>query len=341
MADRVRVGIVGFGFMGRTHAGAYRWAAERGGLPVEITVVADGRGEAAFASGGGNIGAGGLPIEPGDVRVVTEAADLFASGDVDLVSLCTPTDTHVDLAIAALEAGKHVLVEKPVSTSTAAIERLIGAAAVAKNDQGLICSPAMCMRFWPEWSWLKGVIDSGELGRVHSASFTRLGAAPAWSGFYADESRSGGAILDLHVHDVDFALHCFGAPTAVTSRGDASHVSTLYEFAGGPGHVLARGGWLRSPSFPFTMRYIVEFERAVADFDLSREKPLMLHDAEGSRAIEVPAGSGYDHQAAAVVRAVLDGGAAPVTLVDALTSLRVVEAERASARSRSTVPVAG
>lgn len=341
MADRVRVGIVGFGFMGRTHASAYRYAAEQAGLPIEITTIADGRGEDAFASGGGNIGDGELPIEAGDVRVVTDAGELFASDDVDLVSICTPTDTHVDLAIAALEAGKQVLVEKPVSTSVAAIERLIDAASRAKKDRGLICSPAMCMRFWPEWAWLKNTIDSGEFGGVHSASFTRLGAAPAWSGFYADESRSGGAILDLHVHDVDFVLHCFGAPAAVMSRGDSSHVSTLYELAGGPGHVLARGGWLRSPSFPFTMRYVVEFERAVADFDLGREQALMLHDAEGSRGVDVPAGSGYDHQAAAVVRAVLEGGVAPVDLADALTSLRVVEAERASARAGWSVPVAG
>jgi hypothetical protein len=70
--------------------------------------IADGRGEDAFASGGGNIGDGELPIEAGDVRVVAEAAELAASDDLDLVSICTPTDTHVDLAIAACS--------KPAST---------------------------------------------------------------------------------------------------------------------------------------------------------------------------------------------------------------------------------
>ncbi|MEO0631512.1 MAG: Gfo/Idh/MocA family oxidoreductase, partial [Planctomycetota bacterium] len=204
VADRVRVGIVGFGFMGRTHASAYRWAAEHAKLPVEITMVADGRGEAAFDATGGNIGDDDMPIRASDVRTVTDARELFASDDVDLVSICTPTDTHVDLAIAALEASKSVLVEKPVATSTDAIERLAVAADAARSTSGVTCSPAMCMRFWPEWAWLKSTIESGELGPVHSASFSRLGAAPAWSGFYADESVSGGAILDLHVHDVDF-----------------------------------------------------------------------------------------------------------------------------------------
>lgn len=339
MADRVRVGIVGFGFMGRTHAGAYRWATEQAGLPVEITTIADGRGIEALALGGGNIGADASPIEAGDVRVVTDAGELFASADVDLVSICTPTDTHVDLAIAALDAGKHVLVEKPVAARASAIERLINAADEARARSGLLCTPAMCMRFWPEWAWLKNTIGSGEFGSVHSASFTRLGAAPAWSGFYADESRSGGAILDLHVHDVDFILHCFGAPTAVTSRGDSSHVSTLYGLGENPGHVLARGGWLRSSGFPFTMRYVVEFENAVADFDLSRDRALMFHNGDGSRPVETPAGSGYDHQAVAVTRAVLEGREAPVSLGDALTSLRVIEAERASAASGEPVAV--
>ena len=172
-----------------------------------------------------------------------------------------------------------------------------------------------------------------------SPSSFGLGAAPAGAGCYADESLSGGAILDLHVHDVDFVLHCFGAPTAVTSRGGSSHVSTLYDAAAGPGHVLARGGWLRSPSFPFTMRYVVEFEQGVAEFDLARGIPLLLHDGDGTRAIETPAGSGYDHQAAAVVRAVLDGDEPPVALSDALASLRVIEAERASLASGDRVRV--
>ncbi|MEL7484289.1 MAG: Gfo/Idh/MocA family oxidoreductase [Planctomycetota bacterium] len=339
MAESVRVGIVGFGFMGRTHAGAYRWAADHAGLPVEITTVADGRGDAAFDATGGNLGDGNMPIQASDVRIVTDARELFASDDVDLISICTPTDTHVDLAIAALEAGKSVLVEKPVATTTVAVERLVTAAKAARSASGVICSPAMCMRFWPEWAWLRNTIDAGELGPVHSASFTRLGAAPAWSGFYADESVSGGAILDLHVHDVDFVLHCFGTPSSVTSQGTTSHVSTLYGIAGGPGHVLARGGWLRSPSFPFTMRYVVEFESAVADFDLGREQTLTLHESKGSRPIDVPAGSGYDHQAAAVARAVLDGGDAPVSLNDALASLRVIEAERASMSSGDRVRV--
>jgi predicted dehydrogenase len=84
-----------------------------------------------------------------------------------------------------LEAGKHVLVEKPVATGTAAIERLMEARPAPERSDGVLCAPAMCMRFWPEWAWLKNTIESGELGAVRSASFTRLGAAPAWSGFYA------------------------------------------------------------------------------------------------------------------------------------------------------------
>lgn len=325
--------------MGRTHAQAYRWAAEHAGLPVKVTAIADGRGDAALNDDGGNLRTGEAAFDLSGVRIVSDPGELFGFDDIDLVSICTPTNTHVSLAIAALDAGKHVLVEKPVATSCEEVEELRRVASHARVKSGRVCSPAMCMRFWPEWAWLKDTVGTGRFGPVRCAAFTRLGSAPTWAGFYADEVVSGGAILDLHVHDVDFVLSCFGAPAAVTSRGDTSHVSTLYEISDGPGHVLARGGWLRSPSFPFTMRYLVEFEDCVADFDLSREQTLLLHGSDGTRAIETEHGSGYDHQAAAIVRAVIDETEGPVSLDDALAGLRVIEAERASLASGAAARV--
>lgn len=336
MPETVGVGIVGFGFMGRTHAGAVRWARERAGLAARVVAVADERGAGAFAASGGNLSTGGEGLRPDEVTVHTEAGGLLADERVSLVCVCTPTATHVDLAVRALESGRHVLVEKPVGLTVAEVSRLARAAEGAA-ERGLLCVPAMCMRYWPGWAWLRETIAEGSLGGVRSMSLTRLGAAPSWSAFYADDSRSGGAILDLHVHDVDFVLHCFGVPWAVSSRGDSSHVATSYSFAEGPGDVRAEGGWLRGGSFPFRMRYLVEFERGVADFDLARPEPLLVHDGSGSRAIALGEGNGYEHQASAVVGAVLAGGRAPVTVDEAVQAMRVIEAERASLLSGGSV----
>jgi len=141
-------------------------------------------------------------FDASEVHTYTNPAGLLADEAVDLVSICTHTDTHVDLAIAALRAGKHVLVEKPVALRAADARRLVDVAAGANT----LCMPAMCVRFWPEWAWLKQRIDDQAYGPVRSAVFQRLGGTPPWAQeFYGDVARSGGALVDLHVHDADLS----------------------------------------------------------------------------------------------------------------------------------------
>ena len=77
--------------------------------------------------------------------------------------------------------------------------------------------PAMCMRFWAEWEWLKRAVDEQRYGKVRSATFRRVGSIPA--GWFRDGKASGGGILDLHIHDTDFIYHLFGKPRAVFSQG--------------------------------------------------------------------------------------------------------------------------
>ena len=90
-------------------------------------------------------------------------------------------------------------------------------------------------------------------------------------GFYEDDSRTGGALVDLHIHDADFVRWVFGAPDELRSTGTTAHVTTLYRYLDGPAHVVAEGGWDHSPGAPFKMRYVVVFDEATADFDLGRD----------------------------------------------------------------------
>src|SRR5262249_51875027 len=162
----------------------------------------------------------------------------------------------------------------PVAITGEQVERVASAAAKA----GKICMPGMCMRFWPGWDWLKERVAEGTLGKVLSAVFTRVGSRPEWSReFYHDPERTGGAMFDLHGHDADVVLWLFGSPRSVRSVGSIDHITTLYEFGpSGPRHVAAEGAWVTSRGFPFRMRYTVEFEGAVADWDLSRDPQLIL-----------------------------------------------------------------
>ena len=182
------------------------------------------------------------------MRTTRDAAGLIADPAIDAVAIATPVSTHFELAMAALGAGKHVLVEKPVSIRAADAERLSDAGLRARTN----CMPAMCMRFWPGWSWLAERIRAGTFGAVKSAVFRRLGSRPGWSkGFYDDYSQSGGALFDLHVHDADFVRWSLGAPARVTAAGSLDHVSALYGYPKGPAHVAAEGGWDHASGFPW------------------------------------------------------------------------------------------
>lgn len=331
----VGVGVVGLGFMGTTHVQAYQ-AAAKAGWPCRLVAVADKSAErlTGRASGAGNIGTGTPEqiFDPAQVRCYFDPRQVLEDPNVHLVSVCTHTDTHVDLAIAALRAGKHVLVEKPVAITSAEVQRLAKAAA----ESGKLCMPAMCMRFWPEWAWLREAVRSGVYGKAVSATFQRLGAPPTWTDFYRDVHRSGGSLIDLHIHDTDFIRWCFGEPAEVVSTGTLMHVSTIFRYPGGPTHVLAEGGQDYAPGFGFKMRYVVGFERATAEFDLARTPALMLHTESGSEGVALPAGkpeSGYDGEIRHLVRAIADGTPTiglTATIDDAVRTMQLLEAERRS-----------
>ncbi len=345
----IGVGVIGLGWMGRVHLDAYA-SAGRAGQRCRVVAVSDRNAERLRSEAGaaGNLPAGSAPgpapFDPAQVRMGTDAAHVLSDPHVELVSICTPTDTHVELAIAALRAGKHVLVEKPVSLDAGEIERLD----LVAREAGRLCMPAMCMRFWPGWSWLRDAVDDKRYGAVLSASFQRLGSRPAWgTEFYGDAKRSGCALFDLHVHDVDFVRWLFGDPVSTSSTGSMSrtglvsepgaidHVTTHYRFANGPDHVVAEGGWVQSPGFPFRMRYVVVFESATAEFDSRRDPPLEITRFGLVETPQLEPGTGWEGE----VRHALDcvrteRTTASVTLADAAAVTRILRAEEHAIHSQ-------
>lgn len=326
----IGVGVVGMGFMGWRHVEAYEDAA-RAGLPCAVVAVCDPSEERRRApSAAGNIASRGVePLAACDPAGHACLDDLLGDDRVDLVSVCTHTDSHVEIALESLRAGKHVLVEKPVALAADAVRPLADAARKAS----MLCMPAHCMRFWPGWDWLRDAIASREHGKVVSASFLREGAAPGWaSHFYSDTARSGGVLGDFHIHDADFVRWVFGTPRAVCCAGDDRHVTTLYRFGSeGPAHVSAEAGWTRAHGAGFRMRFTVDFERATAEFEMGRTPVLTLADEHGARAVEIPDGTGYDHEVRHLVRAIAEGRRdLRVTMDDALATAELLDAERTS-----------
>lgn len=334
-APILNAAVIGLGFMGRTHVAAYA-AAAAAGLPCRLAAVCDGDPArlTGDATASGNLATTDptRPLfDPSQVRTATDPEELFADPSIHLVSICTYTDTHVPLALRALDAGKHVLVEKPVAVTADAVRPLADAAAHAWL-RGQLCMPAMCMRFWPGWDWLYTAVREGAYGRVRSATFQRLVGPPRWAvDFYKNPDRSGGALIDLHIHDADFIAWCFGRPASVQTGGTYDHVTTLYTFgSGGPEHVTAEGGWNLSRSFGFRMRYTVIFDDATADFDITRDPPLLLHTATETTPIPLPPGAGYEPEIRHFITAAAHRHQLRATMADALLTAEILDAERQS-----------
>ena len=333
--------------MGATHIGAYRGAADAG-YPCELIAVCDrkaSRRAGELGDVGGNLATAGREsraFDPSRVRGYERPEDLISDPDVELVSVCTRTDTHVELCIRAMEAGKHVLVEKPVALTSNDVRRVAG---VAKST-GRVCMPAMCLRYWPAWRWLRERIADGSFGGCRSATFTRLAPTPGWSrDFFADGAQSGGALIDLHIHDADFVRYCFGAPSAVSSagrmgRGALDHVTTLYRFADSskPQHAVAEGGWDHHPGFTYRMQYIAVFDDATVEYDQIRTPQLVVCRNGVAEPIDVSPLSGYDLQTRALLDALTGKPHEPLpTLDEAVLVMELLEAERTSAIEGRTV----
>src|SRR5262249_35078027 len=161
---------------------------------------------------------------------------LLADPAVELVDICLPTDMHKPAALAALAAGKHVLVEKPIALSVADADEVIAAAERA----GRLLMVGQVLRFFPEFAYIRQCRDRGHYGDLLAGHFKRVISRPNWSGddWFADVSRTGGAVVDLHIHDSDFVQHLLGMPdevsaTGVTSTGDqVDYLVTLYRYRG-------------------------------------------------------------------------------------------------------------
>jgi len=343
-AHPVGVGVIGLGFMGRTHLTAYRAAGNLCRV-VAVTDRSEARRNPAGGSGGNLATGAEQPAwDDSETTVHADLATLLADPAVEAVSVCTPTDTHRAVAEAALAAGKHVLVEKPVALAAADVRALGRAASTAGSDgAGRVVMPAMCMRFWPGWAWLRERIRAGaagELGSLTSLRLERLASPPAWSrAFYADEARTGGALFDLHIHDADFIVWCLGTPRAVTSAGTTDHLTTIYRYDAGPRHVVAEGGWDLSPGFPFRMRFTARFEGGTADFDVARERPLMLARAGAYEPVDLPAGTGYDGEVRHFLSLVRGEGTPVVGIEDAAVVAELLSKELESLRTGREVAV--
>ncbi len=336
----VNVAVVGLGFMGVTHIKSYLqipWA-RLVAVCDAVRLPVDG----VLPGVSGNItGSDAIPLGK-EVKVYRQIEELLANPEVELVDLCVPTPLHPAQSLAALQAGKHVICEKPLAR-TSALAREIAVAAVAAKGYFM---PAMCLRFWPEWVWVKRALEKNSYGKPLAARFRRVSEPPGWSrSTYFKGDESGGALLDMHIHDTDFVQFLFGRPQAVVSTGLSrfsgaiDHVVTQYYVDSGA-IVHAEGSWLMNSGHGFNMTYTVNFENATVDYDLSRgaEALRVFEEGKPARTVKCDGPDGYIGELSYMIEAIQTS--APPTVVtaqDGLAAVQICEAEEKSIRERAVV----
>ncbi len=199
----LRVGIVGCGGIGQTHLQAYR---ALGITPTALADTSAAAREAAVAAYGG--------------RPYADYREMFASEQLDAVSICTPPSLHRPIAEAALEAGIAVLCEKPMATTTEACEAMIATA----ERTGTLLSVGFCHRFQPHIERLKELIAAGTFGKVVMYRNRFAGhLKDVENTWFSKPSISGGGVLfDTLIHSVDLFRFLIGDPVQVQAVASTS-----------------------------------------------------------------------------------------------------------------------
>ena len=195
---KLRIGLVGAGNIARTHLAAYKNVEN-----AEIVALCDINPQVLAATA----------EKFGIARTYTSETEMLATEDLDAVDVCVWNCSHASCSIEALNAGKHVLCEKPMAMNAAEAEQMIAAA--KKNDRLLMIG--FVLRFGDEARIAKDFIDQDYLGDIYYSKATYLRRHGAPGGWFSDKSRSGGGpVIDLGVHVIDLTRYLMGRPKALS-----------------------------------------------------------------------------------------------------------------------------
>jgi predicted dehydrogenase len=324
-----RVAIVGSGNIGGWHAS--RWQA----LPVELAGFYDSDPARSAA----------LAAQYGGQAFASLEATL---DDCDLIDICTPPALHASATIAAARAGKHVICEKPIARHLADARAMIAAC----ESAGVRLFVAHVVRFFPEFARAKAVLDSGALGRLGVVRSVRGGAPPGHSAWFRDVVQSGGVMLDVAIHDIDYMRWLCGDVVRVFARGltfrglQVDHALISLRFASGAiGHI--EGSWA-FPAGNFRTSLELAGTEGLLAHDSDQAKPLEVQYHAGAEPASPPAlGSPapmsddpYFQEFQHAIEAIESGSAFLVTPDDALAALRVALAALESLRTGRPIDVA-
>jgi predicted dehydrogenase len=323
--EELTVGLLGAGLIAGVHAHAYR--ASPG---VRLVAVADpvpGKADRIADHYG--------------AKVMPDLQSLLDLG-VDVIDVCTPPTAHADATVTALEAGRHVICEKPIARSMAEARRVVAAADAAPG----MLTIGHVSRFEPDHKSARELVDAGEVGEVRLVKHSTTSTLPNWTegGWLADPSTSGGPLVDQAVHSFDYARWVIGSPavrvhgmTADSGAGPSTYALATVRYANGAvAHVEC--GWAHPPARGFKLsteivgtqgRITWSYDHMMSGVLYPREGDTEWWDTMGDRGFALELRTFFD--------AMRSDGPPPVPAREAMESLRTALAARESARTGRTI----
>jgi len=332
----MRIAVLGAGFMGSTHG---RAMAKMPNVEIAGIYAHSEKRAEPLAEELGTTWTGELD------RILRDES-------IEAVDVCLPTPQHRPVTEAAIEAGKHVLLEKPIALTDIDAMALVDLA--AESDRIVVM--AHVLRFWPEYVELARLVRSGDFGQPRSGLAYRRQPFPAWSELFARSDLTGGAVIDQMIHDFDALNWIFGTPSAVTAKGlnnprsgGWDQVQVLVDY--GDSSALVDGGMMMPESYPFTSSFQVLCERGAMEYDFQAGgrsvemgagvNELKLFPNEGDpQVVSVEQQDPYFAEIDYFVSCVTEGVAADrATPADARLALQVALAARESLMAGTTVTI--
>jgi myo-inositol 2-dehydrogenase / D-chiro-inositol 1-dehydrogenase len=326
----MKVGIVGAGFMGTTHAAG--WAdtpATIAGFTAETSREAD------------------ILAKRYHAKVYPSLDEMLP--DVEVVDICSPTHLHHEMALKAAAAGKHIICEKPLARTTSQAQEILDACKKA----GVQLLVAHVVRFFPEYALAHSAVMAGQIGkpgvlRLHRGSYRPKKPAGNW---FLDEEKSGGILMDLMIHDYDYARWVAGDVETVSARRvTEAHPEAPVDYglvilshrSGALSHVA--GAWAYPPP-TFRTHLEIAGDRGLIEFDSDGTAPIqnMVLKTTGSDAPDVALPSSpvsespYTTQIKEFYSALAEGKPPRVSATDGLVAVQIAEAALESAHTGQPV----
>ena len=271
----IKVGLLGAGYMGRTHIEVYKLISLM--YDVKVTGVCDIRKDKAEKC-----------AKIHGAKVYESAEDMINDESIDVIDICLPTYLHFEYAKKAIKKRKPVFIEKPAVIDLNEGYELIS----LQKEYNTSVMVGQCVRLWPSYTYLKRVYDDKTYGNLKRISLIRNSSKPSWGweDWYGDYKKSGGALFDLHIHDIDYLRYLAGEPSSIFAFGNTNYIKSVLKYDTMIAEI--ENGWDFPKAYPFTAGFRADFENATLTL---KGREINIYEASG-RLLQVVPDEDYEDE---------------------------------------------